>query len=47
VEIVADMGQDVAIASSELRQDTAIVARGSDGLQEGTPLKVVQPRKGI
>jgi HlyD family secretion protein len=47
VEIVADMGQDVAIASPELRQDMTIVARGGDGLQEGTPVKVVQPGKAI
>jgi HlyD family secretion protein len=45
IELVADMGQQVAIASPALRAGSTIVARGGDGLQRGTPVKVVQPEK--
>jgi HlyD family secretion protein len=45
VELVADMGQQVAIASPDLRAGGAIVARGGDGLQADTPVKVVSSGK--
>jgi HlyD family secretion protein len=41
VELVTDMGKQVAIYSSELRSGQDIVIRGGDGLNEDTPVKVV------
>ncbi len=43
VEMVADMGKDVAIYHSTLRTGQPIVLRGGDGLQDGAPLKIVDP----
>lgn len=43
VEMVADMGTQVAIFSPELRAGQTVVSRGVDGLQNGTTVKVVQP----
>jgi HlyD family secretion protein len=40
VEKVADMGQEVAIASSQLRAGQPIVLRGGDGLSDGASVKV-------
>jgi len=40
VEIVADMGQKMAIASSDLEDGQQIVLRGGDGLSNGAPVKV-------
>lgn len=42
VELVADMGTEVAIASQELRQGQSIVLVGADGLRDGMPVKVVE-----
>lgn len=41
VELVTDMGKQVAIFSSELRSGQEIVLRGGDGLNEGAPVKIV------
>jgi multidrug efflux pump subunit AcrA (membrane-fusion protein) len=43
VEMIADMGQQVAIVSPDLRAGQAIVSRGGDGLQEGAAVRVVKP----
>jgi multidrug efflux pump subunit AcrA (membrane-fusion protein) len=42
VELVTDMGEKVAIYSNALRSGQKIVLRGSDGLRDGAPVKVVQ-----
>lgn len=42
VEMVADMGEQVAVTSSELQTGQRIVSRGGDGLQEGMPVRVVE-----
>lgn len=42
VELVTDMGEKVAIYSNALRTGQEIVLRGSDGLRDGAPVKVVQ-----
>lgn len=41
VELVTDMGKEVAIHSSELRSGQEIVIRGGDGLNEGAPVRLV------
>lgn len=41
VEMVTDLGKQVAIFSPELRSGQDIVIRGGDGLNEGAPVKVV------
>lgn len=41
VEMVADMGKNVAIYHPTLRTGQSIVLRGGDGLQDGAPVKVV------
>jgi RND family efflux transporter MFP subunit len=41
VEMVADLGRTVAIASPNLRSGQRIVSRGGDGLQNGAAVKVV------
>jgi HlyD family secretion protein len=41
VEMVTDMGMQVAIASSDLQTGETIVARGGDGLRDGMDVKVV------
>ncbi|WP_373526471.1 efflux RND transporter periplasmic adaptor subunit [Nostoc sp.] len=43
VEMVADMGKNVAIYHPTLRTGQSIVLRGGDGLQDGAPVKVVDP----
>jgi len=43
VEMVADMGKDVAIYHPTLRTGQRIVLRGGDGLQDGAPVKIVDP----
>jgi multidrug efflux pump subunit AcrA (membrane-fusion protein) len=43
VEMVADMGKEVAIYHPTLRTGQLIVLRGGDGLQNGAPVKVVNP----
>jgi HlyD family secretion protein len=43
VELVADMGEQVAIASSQLRAGQPIILQGGDGLQNGAAVKLVQP----
>ncbi|WP_414572548.1 efflux RND transporter periplasmic adaptor subunit [Nostoc sp. CCY 9925] len=43
VEMVADMGKNVAIYHSTLRSGQPIVLRGGDGLQDGAPVKIVDP----
>jgi HlyD family secretion protein len=42
VDLVADMGDRVAIYNSQLRSGQAIVLRGGDGLSNGTGVKVVR-----
>lgn len=41
VEMVADMGKEVAIYHPTLRTGQRIVLRGGDGLQDGAPVKIV------
>ncbi|MBW4550620.1 MAG: efflux RND transporter periplasmic adaptor subunit [Aphanocapsa sp. GSE-SYN-MK-11-07L] len=43
VELAADMGEQVAIASDQLRAGQPIVLQGGDGLQNGAAVKLVQP----
>ncbi|MEA5601533.1 efflux RND transporter periplasmic adaptor subunit [Nostoc sp. UHCC 0252] len=43
VEMVSDMGKNVAIYHPTLRTGQRIVLRGGDGLQDGAPVKVVDP----
>ncbi|MCC5625583.1 efflux RND transporter periplasmic adaptor subunit [Nostoc sp. CHAB 5715] len=43
VEMVADMGKNVAIYHPTLRTGQRIVLRGGDGLQDGAPVKIVNP----
>ncbi|MGF1486831.1 MAG: efflux RND transporter periplasmic adaptor subunit [Prochloraceae cyanobacterium] len=40
VEIVADMGEKVAISSTELENGQQIVLRGGDGLRNGAPVRI-------
>jgi HlyD family secretion protein len=42
VQLVADMGLDVAITGDTLRAGDRIVLKGGDGLRAGMPVKVVQ-----
>lgn len=41
VELVADMGEDVAIYNDALRPGQDIVVRGGDGLRDGAAVKIV------
>lgn len=41
VELVADMGQQVAIAHPELQSNQPLVVRGGDGLRNGAPVNIV------
>ncbi|MBE9105835.1 efflux RND transporter periplasmic adaptor subunit [Nostoc cf. edaphicum LEGE 07299] len=43
VEMVSDMGKNVAIYHPTLRTGQRIVLRGGDGLQDGAPVKIVNP----
>jgi multidrug efflux pump subunit AcrA (membrane-fusion protein) len=43
VEMIADMGKEVAIYHPSLRTGQRIVLRGGDGLQNGAPVKIVDP----
>jgi multidrug efflux pump subunit AcrA (membrane-fusion protein) len=45
VELVTDMGETVAVYSSELQPGQEIVLRGGDALRDGAPVKVVQNKK--
>jgi RND family efflux transporter MFP subunit len=47
VEMVADMGQEVAIASEQLRTGQPIVLKGGDGLTDGASVKVTNPSSEI
>ncbi len=42
VELVADMGEKVAIYNQQLRAGQPVVLRGGDGLQNGAAVKVVE-----
>jgi HlyD family secretion protein len=44
VQLVADMGEQVAIASPQLQSGQSIVLRGGDGLQDGAAVKLVKPK---
>ncbi|KAB8330640.1 efflux RND transporter periplasmic adaptor subunit [Scytonema tolypothrichoides VB-61278] len=44
VEMVADMGENVAIYNSQLRPGQRIVLRGGDSLSNGTSVKVLESR---
>jgi len=41
VEMVADMGQQVAISGNDLQPSQKIVLRGGDGLKDGAKVKVL------
>lgn len=41
VNLVADMGEDVAIYTEQLQPGQNIVVRGGDGLRDGAPVKIV------
>jgi len=43
VEMISDMGKNVAIYHPTLRTGQRIVLRGGDGLQDGAPVKIVDP----
>ena len=43
VEMVSDMGQEVAIANEQLQAGQSIVLRGGDGLKDGSSVKLVEP----
>ncbi|MBD2725389.1 efflux RND transporter periplasmic adaptor subunit [Nostoc sp. FACHB-892] len=43
VEMVSDMGKNVAIYHPNLRTGQRVVLRGGDGLQDGAPVKIVDP----
>ena len=40
VELIADMGETVAIASNQLQDSDAIVVRGGEGLQDGAVVRI-------
>ncbi len=44
VNLLADMGEQVSIASSQLRSGESVVFRGGDGLNNGAAVKVVKPQ---
>ncbi|MEM1393319.1 MAG: efflux RND transporter periplasmic adaptor subunit [Cyanobacteria bacterium P01_H01_bin.150] len=44
VEMVADMGQQVAISGQELKSGQQIVLRGGDGLRDGAKVKVLSKK---
>ena len=41
IEVIADMGRQVAIAHPELQSNQPLVVRGGDGLRNGAPVKTV------
>lgn len=41
VEVIADMGEKMAISSTQLQTGQPIVVRGGDGLADGAPVQVV------
>lgn len=45
VQMIADMGEKVAISSPELRVGQEIVSRGGDGLSDGAAIKLVGSRE--
>jgi HlyD family secretion protein len=45
VQLVADMGEQVAIASDQLRAGQPIVLQGGDGLQNGAAVKSVEAKQ--
>ncbi|NJR32674.1 MAG: efflux RND transporter periplasmic adaptor subunit [Chamaesiphon sp. CSU_1_12] len=42
VQMVADLGETVAISSTQLRSGQAVVVRGSEALRPGSPVQVVK-----
>lgn len=44
VEMIADMGQEVAIANSELQEGQSIVVTGGDGLSDNAEVQVVNTK---
>ena len=40
VELVADLGEEVAIFSNELQDAQSIVVRGGEGLQDGAAVNI-------
>jgi HlyD family secretion protein len=44
VEMVADMGQTVAVYNPDLREGLQVVVKGSDGLKEGAAVKIFEPK---
>ncbi|PSB59002.1 efflux RND transporter periplasmic adaptor subunit [Chamaesiphon polymorphus] len=45
VQMVADLGETVAISSPQLRSGQAVVVRGSEALRPGSPVQVVENQK--
>jgi HlyD family secretion protein len=45
VEMVADMGQKVAIYSPDLRAGSQVVVQGGDALNEGAPVKIFEKKQ--
>lgn len=41
IDLVADMGEDVAIYTEQLQPGQNIVVRGGDGLRDGAAVKIV------
>ncbi|NEQ97815.1 MAG: efflux RND transporter periplasmic adaptor subunit [Cyanothece sp. SIO2G6] len=43
VDLITDMGQEVAIASPNLSPGQTLVTKGGDGLRDGAPLQIINP----
>ncbi|MGL5082618.1 MAG: efflux RND transporter periplasmic adaptor subunit [Microcoleaceae cyanobacterium] len=43
VELVADLGENMAIAHEQLQEGQKIVLKGGDGLRDGNTVKVIEP----
>jgi HlyD family secretion protein len=45
VQTIADLGETMAISSTQLRAGQAVVVRGSEALKSGSPVQVVETQK--
>jgi HlyD family secretion protein len=45
VQTIADLGETMAISSTQLRAGQAVVVRGSEALKPGSPVQVVETQK--
>jgi len=43
VELIADMGEKMAISNGQLKVGQPVVVRGSDGLSDGATVQVTEP----